>query len=213
MAIDFKKTQLSGHTPEIWRGECKILPGGFKPVQNFPVGTVLHRGTPIHVDFEAMSAAVCKTAKVLAGGTTTAPRIAKGHYFVAGDVVMKLGVTDKSPIIKSIDTANAEYDVLTFASAIAGLAEGDILVEASAASAAAAAEGDNEAVPAAPLYTPNMVVGAVKEFTGKGLPTIDAAYEAVVLYPSLNFPLLEDWLINPGKVCLKANPNILFIKQ
>lgn len=210
MAIDFKKTQLSGHTPEIWRGECKILPGGFKPVQNFPVGTVLHRGTPIHVDFEAMSAAVCKTAKVLAGGTTTAPRIAKGHYFVAGDVVMKLGVTDKSPIIKSIDTANAEYDVLTFASAIAGLAEGDILVEASAA---AAADGDNEAVPAAPLYTPNMVVGAVKEFTGKGLPTIDAAYEAVVLYPSLNFPLLEDWLINPGKVCLKANPNILFIKQ
>lgn len=210
MAIDFKKTQLSGHTPEIWRGECKILPGGFKPVQNFPVGTVLHRGTPIHVDFEAMSAAVCKTAKVLAGGTTTAPRIAKGHYFVAGDVVMKLGETDKSPIIKSIDTANAEYDVLTFASAIVGLAEGDILVEASAA---AAAEGDNEAVPAAPLYTPNMVVGAVKEFTGKGLPTIDAAYEAVVLYPSLNFPLLEDWLINPGKVCLKANPNILFIKQ
>lgn len=210
MAIDFKKTQLSGHTPKIWRGECKILPGGFKPVQNFPVGTVLHRGTPIYVDFEAMSAAVCKTAKVLKGGTTTAPRVAKGHYFVAGDVVMKLGVTDKSPIIKSIDTANAEYDVLTFASAIAGLAEGDILVEASAA---AAAEGDNEAVPAAPLYTPNMVVGAVKEFTGKGLPTIDAAYEAVVLYPSLNFPLLEDWLINPGKVCLKANPNILFIKQ
>ena len=210
MAIDFKKTQLSGHTPEIWRGECKILPGGFKPVQNFPVGTVLHRGTPIYVDFEAMSAAVCKTAKVLKGGTTTAPRVAKGHYFVAGDVVMKLGVTDKSPIIKSIDTANAEYDVLTFASAIAGLAEGDNLVEASAA---AAAEGDNEAVPAAPLYTPNMVVGAVKEFTGKGLPTIDAAYEAVVLYPSLNFPLLEDWLINPGKVCLKANPNILFIKQ
>lgn len=210
MAIDFKKTQLSGHTPEIWRGECKILPGGFKPAQNFPVGTVLHRGTPIYVDFEAMSAAVCKTAKVLKGGTTTAPRVAKGHYFVAGDVVMKLGVTDKSPIIKSIDTANAEYDVLTFASAIAGLAEGDILVEASAA---AAAEGDNEAVPAAPLYTPNMVVGAVKEFTGKGLPTIDAAYEAVVLYPSLNFPLLEDWLINPGKVCLKANPNILFIKQ
>lgn len=210
MAIDFKKTQLSGHTPEIWRGECKILPGGFKPVQNFPVGTVLHRGTPIYVDFEAMSAAVCKTAKVLKGGTTTAPRVAKGHYFVAGDVVMKLGVTDKSPIIKSIDTANAEYDVLTFASAIAGLAEGDILVETSAA---AAAEGDNEAVPAAPLYTPNMVVGAVKEFTGKGLPTIDAAYEAVVLYPSLNFPLLEDWLINPGKVCLKANPNILFIKQ
>nr|DAM26464.1 MAG TPA: Head fiber protein [Caudoviricetes sp.] len=212
MAIDFKKTQLSGHTPEIWRGECKILPGGFKPVQNFPVGTVLHRGTPIYVDFEAMSAAVCKTAKVLKGGTTTAPRVAKGHYFVAGDVVMKLGVTDKSPIIKSIDTANAGYDVITFASAIAGLAEGDILVEATEYAGTGGGSG-SDPIPAAPRYTPNMVVGAAKEFTGKGLPTIDAAYEAVVLYPSLNFPLLEDWLINPGKVCLKANPNILFIKQ
>ena len=75
---------------------------------------VLHRGTPIYVDFEAMSAAVCKTAKVLKGGTTTAPRVAKGHYFVAGDVVMKLGVTDKSPIIKSIDTANAGYDAVSY---------------------------------------------------------------------------------------------------
>ena len=30
MAIDFKKTQLSGHTPEIWRGGCErddIVPG------------------------------------------------------------------------------------------------------------------------------------------------------------------------------------------
>ena len=170
MAIDFKKTQLSGHTPEIWRGECKILPGGFKPVQNFPVGTVLHRGTPIYVDFEAMSAAVCKTAKVLKGGTTTAPRVAKG------------------------------------------LAEGDILVEATEYAETGGGSG-SDPIPAAPRYTPNMVVGAAKEFTGKGLPTIDAAYEAVVLYPSLNFPLLEDWLINPGKVCLKANPNILFIKQ
>ena len=63
---------------------------------------------------------------------------------------------------------------------------------------------------AAPLYTPNMIVGAVKTFDGKGLPTIDAAYEAVVLYPSLNFPLLDDWL---NGCCLKSNPNILFIKQ
>ncbi len=59
-------------------------------------------------------------------------------------------------------------------------------------------------------YTPNMVNGAVKEFNGKGLPTIDAAYEAVVLYPSLNFPMLDEWL---NGCCLKSNPNILFIKQ
>ena len=92
------------------------------------------------------------------------------------------------------------------------LAEGDILVEATEYAETGGGSG-SDPIPAAPRYTPNMVVGAAKEFTGKGLPTIDAAYEAVVLYPSLNFPLLEDWLINPGKVCLKANPNILFIKQ
>ena len=55
-----------------------------------------------------------------------------------------------------------------------------------------------------------MVVGAVKEFNGKGLPTIDAAYEAVVLYPSLSCPILDEW---KNGVCLKSNPNILFIKQ
>lgn len=212
MAIDFKKTKVQGHTPEIWRGECKILPAGFKPVQSFPVGTVLHRGTPLFVDFEAMTAAVCKTAKVLTGGTTTAPRVAKGHYFVAGDVVMKNGVTDKSPSIKSIDTSNGDYDVITLSAAISGLTENDILVEATEYAATGGGSG-SDPIPAAPRYTPNMIVGAVNEFTGKGLPTIDAAYEAVVLYPSLNFPLLEDWLITPGKICLKANPNILFIKQ
>ena len=63
---------------------------------------------------------------------------------------------------------------------------------------------------AEPLYTPNTVNGAVKEFNGKGLPTIDAAYEAVVLYPSLDFPVLPQWL---NGFCLKSNPNILFIKQ
>lgn len=212
MAIDFKKTQVQGHTPEIWRGECKILPGGFKPVQNFPAGTVLHRGTPLFVDFEAMTAAVCKTAKVLSGGTTTAPRVGKGHYFVVGDVVMKYGVTDKSPSIKSIDTSNSDYDVITLSAAISGLASDDVLVEASEYASTGEGSGEDP-IPAAPLYTPNMIVGAVKEFTGKGLPTIDAAYEAVVLYPSLSFPLLEEWLLMPGKVCLKSNPNILFIKQ
>jgi len=64
MAIEFKRTKVAGHFPEIWRGECRMLPGGFKPAQDFAVGTVLHRGTPLYVDFETMTAAVCKTAMV-----------------------------------------------------------------------------------------------------------------------------------------------------
>lgn len=191
MAIEFKKTKYSGHTPEIWRGECKILPGGFKLTQNFPVGTVIHRGTPVVVDFAAMSATVIKSATVLEGGTTKLVRVAKGHLFVAGDVVVKNGAADATATVSSVDTANTEYDVLNLSAAITGLTAGDVLVV-------------NEQA------EPNMVVGAVLEITGKGLPTLDVAYDAVVLYPSLNLPILEGWLNGP---CLKLNPNILFIKQ
>ena len=200
MAIDFKRTKLAGHFPEIWRGECKMLPGGFKPVQDFPVGTVLQRGTPVYVNFEEMTAAVCKTAKVLSGGTTTAPRVGKGHYFVVGDVVTKDGDGTASPTISKIDTSNADYDVLTLSDAYTGLAEGDVLVESETFSSD----------PVSAKYEPNMILGAKKEFDGKGLPTLDVAYEAVVLYPSLMFPVLASWL---NSCCLKANPNILFIKQ
>ena len=55
-----------------------------------------------------------------------------------------------------------------------------------------------------------MVVGADLEFKGTGIPTIDAAYEAVVLYNNADYPIPSDWLQG---VTLKSNPNILFIKQ
>lgn len=194
MAIEFKKTTHSGHVPEIWRGEAKILPAGFKPANALEVGMVLHRGTPVFVDFENRSAAICKAAKVLAGGTTSAPRVAKGLYFAVGDKVSKVG--GASATIKSVDRSNSEYDVLTLSAAITGLAENDVLVES---------ETDGAA-----KYAPNAVVGAVLEVNGKGIPTIDVAYEAVVLYPSLATEILKDWL---NGFCLKSNPNILFIKQ
>lgn len=200
MAIDFKRTTIAGHSPEIWRGECKMLPGGFKPLQDFPAGTVIHRGTPVYVNFEDLTAAVCKTATVLSGGTTTEVRVAKGHLFVAGDTVTKNGEGTTTPTITGIDTSNEEYDVITLSAAISSLAEDDILVESDTYS--------DTAVSA--KYQPNMVIGAVKEFDGKGLPALDVAYEAVVLYPSLSCPVLDEWLNGP---CLKLNPNILFIRQ
>lgn len=200
MPIEFKKTTYKGHTPEIWRGECKMLPGGFKPKNTISTGTVLQRGTLVEVFFDTMEAAVVKVAKVLSGGTTSKPRVAKGHLFAAGDVVAENGGSAVQTI-NSIDTSNAEYDVLNLAGALTGLAADDVLVESEAPAQGATATSK---------YTPNMIVGAVKEFNGKGLPTIDAAYEAVVLYPSLNFPVLDEWL---NGCCLKSNPNILFIKQ
>lgn len=245
MAIEFKRNAIAGHTPEIWRGECKILPGGFKPKNTIPNGTVLHRGTLLEVNFEEMSAAVLKLAVILNGGTTTKPRIEKGHCFAVGDVVAKVGKDDKSVTINAIDTSNAEYDVLTLSAAITGLAKDDVIVEAidygyidaeSSTEGALKVVADNPSdgqialasvtpylgektlaandyvvlQKAGSKFTPNMVNGAVQEFNGKGIPAISAAYEAVVLYPSLGFPVLPEWL---NGCCLKSNPNILFIKQ
>lgn len=207
MAIEFQKTAYSGRFPEFWRGEAKVLPGGFKPDQTIANGTVVRRGTPLYVDFATRKAYICKSGVVLAGGTTTKPRVAKGNYFAVGDKVSKVGHYGASPSISAIDTSNADYDVLTLSSAYSGLAADDVLVESSEYTAATQSA---EAVPAAPKYAPNAVLAADEEFNGKGLPTFDAAYDAVVLYPALTFPIVADWL---NGFTLKSNPNILFIKQ
>ncbi|MBR0292521.1 MAG: hypothetical protein IJQ79_10385 [Bacteroidales bacterium] len=206
MAINFARTSYEGRTPAIWRGECKVLPGGFKPKNTLTKGMVILRGAPLCVDFDNMEAAVIKIVKVLAGGTTTKPRVAKGHYFAAGDVVMKVGKTDASPSVSSIDTSNSEYDVLTLSSAITGLTTDDVLVEATPY---AAAVGSGDATPAAEKYVPNAVVASDLEVKDK-LDTLDAAYEAVVLKNVLPCPLQAGWLEG---IALKNNPNIIFIKQ
>ncbi len=201
MAIEFKKEKISGHAPEFWRGEAKVLPGGFKPAQDFPVGTVLRKATPLYIDYDARTAAVCKSVEVLDGGTTTKPRVAKGHHFAVNDVVTKVGDGAAAPKISAIDTTNPDYDVLTLASAYTGLAKGDILVESAAPNGDAKAE---------PRYLPNAVAAADHTFDGKGLPTIDAAYDALVLYKNVFYPVVADWLTGQ---CLKSNPNIMFITQ
>lgn len=203
MAITFEKQSFGGRFPEIWRGECKMLPGGFKPTQEFAPGTVVRRATPVFVNFDEMSATVCKLASVLDGGTTTKVRVPKGHYFTKGDNVFKYGAEAPALVtVNEVDRTNSAYDVLTLSKAITGIAKDDVLVEGKSV------EGEPQTVKA--VCEPNMVVGADKQFDGKGLPTLDAAFEAVVLYPSLQFPILKEWLQG---VALKNNPNIIFIKQ
>ncbi len=206
MAINFARTSYEGRTPAIWRGECKVLPAGFKPKQTLAKGTVVHRATPLFVDFDNLEAAIVKVVKVVSGGTTTKPRVAKGHYFAVNDVVMKVGKTDVSPTISAIDTSNADYDILTLSAAITGLAADDVLAEATAY---VAPEGGGEATPAALKYIPNAVVAADLEVKDK-LDTLDAAYEALVLKNVVPYPILSDWLVG---FCLKNNPSIKFIKQ
>lgn len=184
-----------------------MLPGGFKAKQTFAIGTILRVGTPVQVFFDTMTAAVVKTALVLAGGDTTHVRIAKGNCFAIGDVIMKVGKTDASPSISSIDTTNSAYDVLTLSAAIADIAENDIIIEATAYTPAAESV---EAVPAAPKYTPTHVLGATKEFKTIGHDTLDVAYDCIILSPAKN-PVPSEWLTAAG--CLKENHSIRYIKQ
>lgn len=197
MAINFAKTDYSGHAPEIWRGEAKILPGGFKPLaaQTIALGTVLHRGTPVYVDMANRTCAICKTATIITGGTTTAVRVGKGHLFAAGDKVTISGGSATGEVA-SVDSSNSSYDVITLKAALTGATANAILIEGTTAGTA--------------LYEPNAVVGAVKEFDGKGIDVIDVAYDCLVLKDHLKFPILAAWL---NGFCLKSNPNILFITQ
>ena len=207
MAIDFKKTAYPGATPAIWRGECKMLPGGFSMLQVFPPGMVIPRGVLAYANFTNLTSAIIKVAKVLTGGTTTKPRVQKGHCFQVADVLMKLGVTDKSPMIKSIDRSHTEYDAIELSSAITGLKADDFLQESTEY---IAVDGETPAVPAVPKYVGNMIVGADLEIN-KSVNTLDLAYEAMVLI-KVAYPIPADWLME-NSPCLKTNPNILFINQ
>lgn len=202
MAIEFEKKTYPGDTPAFWRGEAKMLPGGFNLTQKFTQGSVLYRGAFVFVDFDKMEGFIVKISKVLAGGTTTNPRVSKRHYLQIGDNVMKIGKSDSSSMVKSIDTTNPEYDVLELSQEITGLTEGDFLQEST--------EYVKDTTDAEPRYVPNMMLGANLEI-GKGLPTLDVAYNVVVLKDIIS-PFPTDWLIE-NSPCLKTNPNIMFIKQ
>lgn len=209
MPITFSRTSYAGSYNPFWRAERKILPGGFDLVQTFPVGTVLRKGTFIAItDAENLKAAVVKVAQVVDGGTTTKPRVSKGGNFVVGDIVMALGTTDKSPMIKSIDTSNDDYDVIELSAAITGLSKGAYLQEATEY---VAAVGEAAAVPATPKYVANAVLAEEKEIKAIGFATLDVSYSAVLLKDIVP-PFPSDWLQTNG-FGLATNHQIIYIYQ
>lgn len=197
MAIKFERDVYPGNMDPFWRKEVQMLPGGFSMKQTFPVGEVIERGAFVAVDYSDMSAAIVKVGKVLAGGTTTDARVSKKNNFCVGDTVMKVGA-DTTTTVKSIDRSNAEYDVVTFAAAITGLVENDFVQEADS--------GTKK-----PKYVANAVLGTDLEIKKSGLPTIDAAYGAILL-KNVCTPFPASWLAE-NSFCLATNHNILFIKQ
>lgn len=249
MGISFARQSFGGSFPEIWRGECKMLPAGFKLTSTISAGTVIRRGTLVEVDFSNLTARVAKRAVVLSGGTATKPRIGKGHLFAVGDVVTKEGSGSASPTISAIDTSNSSYDTLTLSAEYSGLTTDDVLVESTAQGYYDAESTDegalkvvaNNATPdtgevklsvananyhgtknlavndyvilkdAEELCTPNMVVGEELKYSDKGIPTLDVAYQALVIRPNLLYVVPDKWL--DGGCCLKNNHEIKFIKQ
>lgn len=199
MAITFEKTTYPGTMDAFWRQEVRMLPGGFKPKQTFPVGEVVQRGALVFVDYADMTAAIIKVGKIVDGGTTSKPRVTKRNNFCAGDTIMKIGATG-AVTIKSVDRTNPDYDVLELSGAITGLAKDDFVQEAKQVDSGYAA-----------AYTPNMILGNDFESKKSGLPTLDVAWSAMVLKDVCGaFP--EEWLTT-GSPCLATNHNILFIHQ
>lgn len=198
MSIKFEREVYPGMIDPFWRKEVQMLPGGFAPKQTIPVGEVIQRGAFVFVNFDDMTAALVKVCQVVAGGTTSAPRVSKKNNIYAGDVLMKVGATTASVTVKSVDRSNSEYDVIEFSKALTGLAAGDYLQEAVA---------DGEAFK--PAYEANAVLGADFEMRKSGLPTFDVAYSAIVL-KDVCTPFPASWL---NGFTLATNANILFIKQ
>ena len=197
MGVKFTPETKEGNMPVFWRGEAKILPGGYKLLQTFPKGTRIPRGTLVSIMPGTLTAGISKHAEVVTGSTTTEPRVKKGHLFQAADVVMKAGETT-GVTISSIDASNADYDTITLSAAITGLAAGDILLEATATTSSEE------------KYVPNGVVGETTDpLNGDDSDTVSVAYDAVVLRGYVPDPP-EAWLQG---ITLKNNPNIIFIKQ
>ncbi len=195
MSISFKEKTYSGRRNAIWR-EPKVLPGGFALAQTFAAGTLLKRGTLVNVDTNLMKAGIVKIGKVLDGGTTTTPRVSKDNYLMAGDTVMKVG-SNVTGTVASVDRSNEEYDVVTLTSAMSGLAPGDYLQEADTSG--------NSPVAA---YAPNAVLAADRTIMENDLPTVDVAWQALVIRNATQ--LFPDSFLT-SSIALTNNHNILFI--
>ena len=121
--------------PKIWdelNASTDGLGGGMLAVTELDAtknGGKLLKGAPLYLDYATKLAHVVKAATILAGGTTTAPRVGKNHLFMVGDAGY---VSGDAVAITSIDATNSAYDVITFSAAVTGAVSGSIITHATA---------------------------------------------------------------------------------
>lgn len=193
MSIEFKRTSLAGGMPKIWRGECKILPGSYKVLNMPDVGTLIERGTLVSANTSTLECTLIKTVQAVESINAKKLAIRKGSIVKVG---AKISNGTASATISSIDTSNADKDILTLSVTIADVVAGNVLFETS--------DGTM------PLAEPNVIVGADKKVESLTKDVIDLAYEANVL-KSVAAPCPDAWLA--GGMCLKNNHSIKYFNQ
>ena len=164
MAKDLEILAAPSVDPQIWKHELQHTDGqggGQLSITNLSAGIKFKKGALINFDFTTKEVNPVKNALVVAGGTTSAPRVTKKHLFKVGDFVY---VSGDAVTINAINTSNSAYDVLTLSAACTGATAGAIIVQALAAGATPAAK-----------YTANVILGnRVKIVAGV---TVDCIYK------------------------------------
>lgn len=139
MAKDLEILAAPSVDPQIWKHELQHTDGqggGQLSITNLSAGIKFKKGALINFNFTTKEVNPVKNALVVAGGSTSAPRVTKKHLFKVGDFVY---VSGDAVTINAIDTSNAAYDVLTLSAACTGATAGAYLEQASAAGGAIAA--------------------------------------------------------------------------
>ena len=135
MAKDLEILAAPSVDPQIWKHELQHTDGqggGQLSITNLSAGIKFKKGALINFDFTTKEVNPVKNALVVAGGTTSAPRVTKKHLFKVGDFVY---VSGDAVTINAINTSNSAYDVLTLSAACTGATAGAYLEQASAAGA------------------------------------------------------------------------------
>ena len=190
----FVKNTAPAPDPHIWDElltHSDGLGGGVLDVTELDAtknGGYLLKGAPLYLDYATKKAHVIKAATVLAGGTTTAPRVSKNHLFKVGDVGF---VSGDAVTITAIDTTNAAYDVITFSAANTGATVGAVIVNGAAAGATPAA-----------AYTANCLLSnSTKIIAGE---TVTCIYKIDQWVPKARIPhVISDLTVTA------LNPNII----
>lgn len=149
-----------GGARQVFPEALNILVGGFQIAQeNVPsVGNVLPAGTPIKVDEITRMATVHYAFEVTAvsGATVTVKKSLEGTRAKVGMHLMEMPSaidgTGTAQTITAIDSSSETEDVLTFGTALTGIAVGDTLVEASAQGSSATIKVLPNALTVADMY-------------------------------------------------------------